>query len=529
MIGSEVLLHECLENAARREPGKAAVIFDNTAVSYSQIDRAANCLANAFIQHGLCRQDRVAIYLGNSLECVVSLYAALKAGGVFAIINPQAKKAKLAYILNDCGAQTLVTDAQGLAVVSDALHDCPHLSTIVVTDRNSHVEASPGSPGKECLSYKGIIEEGQSSRPPQSCIDIDLASLVYTSGSTGEPKGVMLTHLNMLTAARSIIHYLGNDSRDVVIDVLPLSFDYGLYQVLMSFMFGGTVVLERSFVYPYQILNSILRHKVTGFPLVPTVASMLLTLRNLGSRDFSHLRYVTSTGQTLPPAHIARLRQVFPNAEVFSMYGLTECKRVSFLPPEELDRRPSSVGKAIPNTEVYIVDEDGREITLARTPGQLVVRGSHVMAGYWGLPDKTAERLRPGRYPGERVLLTGDMFEKDEDGFLYFLGRRDDMFKSSGQFVSPREVENVLHECDGVAEAAVIGVDDEMLGQAVVAFVVKAQQSQMSESDIIGFCSRHLEKHLVPKKIVFCQSLPRTPTGKVHKSALRERDLEKGL
>ena len=276
-----------------------------------------------------------------------------------------------------------------------------------------------------------------STRPAQSCIDVDLASLVYTSGSTGEPKGVMLTHLGMLTAARSIVQYLGNRRDDVVIDMLPLSFDYGLYQVLMAFMFGGTVVLERSFVYPAQIVDSLIKNRVTGLPLVPTIAALLLATRDLGERRFPDLRYITSTGQVLPPAHIARLRQVFPAARIFSMYGLTECKRVSYLPPEELDRRPDSVGKAIPNTEVFIVDDEGNEIGEARRPGQLVVRGSHVMAGYWGLPEKTAATLRPGRYPGERVLYSGDTFEKDDEGFLYFVGRRDDMFKSSGATGEP--------------------------------------------------------------------------------------------
>ena len=512
-----MLLHDSLEENAQTLGSKPALVFENSEVSYGQLDQTANSLANALIQRGLRRQDRVVVYLGNSVESVVSLYAILKAGGIFVIVNPQVKAAKLAYILNDCQARVVITDGPGLAALPGNRADCPHLATVILTDID---RASP-SGWRECLSYEEIVAGYPGTRPAQSCIDIDLASLIYTSGSTGEPKGVMLTHLNMLTAARSISQYLENKPADIIVDVLPLSFDYGLYQVLMSVLFGGTVVLERSFVYPGQILESIARHKATGFPLVPTVASLLLTLRNLDGHDYPDLRYITSTGQTLPPAHIARLRQVFPRARIYSMYGLTECKRVSFLPPEELDRRPSSVGKAIPNTEVYIVDEDGNEITGARMAGQLVVRGSHVMAGYWGLPEKTAACLRPGRYPGERVLYTGDTFEKDEDGFLYFLGRRDDMFKSSGQLVSPKEVENVLHECEGVVEAAVIGVEDGILGQAVVAFVVKTKASRLGEKDIIDFCSRRLEKHMVPKRVVFCESLPRTSTGKILKSGLR--------
>ena len=515
-----MLLHETLEKNAESKGDKTALVFQGKTVYYSEINEAANSLGNALIQHGLKRQDRVAVYLGNSVETVVSLYAILKAGGVFVVVNPQVKAAKLAYILNDCRPQAMITDGPGIAALPSS-PGLAHLETIISTDQDdsSTRHGLPG--GRECLAYAEIVRSYPVSRPVQSCIDVDLASLIYTSGSTGDPKGVMLTHLNMLTAATSITQYLENNSEDVVIDVLPLSFDYGLYQILMCFMFGGTVVLERSFLYPGQILESLVRHRVTGFPLVPTIASLLLTLRNLDGREFPDLRYITSTGQTLPPPHIARLRQVFPKAGIYSMYGLTECKRVSFLSPEELDRRPSSVGKAIPNTEVYIIDEQGDEITEAGRAGQLVVRGSHVMAGYWGLPKRTAACLRPGRYPGERVLYTGDMFEKDEDGFLYFLGRSDDMFKSSGQLVSPKEVENVLHECDGVLEAAVIGVDDDILGQAVVAFVVRSKTSQLEEKDIVDFCSRRIEKHMVPKRVVFCESLPRTPTGKIQKSELR--------
>jgi long-chain acyl-CoA synthetase len=510
-----MLLQDTLERNAQLHPGKTALVFEDKHISYSEIDRYANSLANALIEKGLEKQDRVAICLGNTPETVISLYGTLKAGAIFVILNPQMKSDKLNYILNDCQVHTLITDNAGLANSPDT----PYLKTIIVTDRD--INSSFDKTRSDRYSdFHNIIQTYPPTKPPQKTIDIDLASLIYTSGSTGRPKGVMMTHLSMLTAARSITEYLQNTSDDVIIDVLPLFFDYGLYQVIMSFLFGGTVVLERSFLYPYKIIDSMIKFKVTGFPLVPTIAALLLTLRNLSGEKFPHLRYITNTGQSLPPSHITRLRNTFPQAKIFSMYGLTECKRVSYLPPEELDRRPSSVGRAIPNTETYIVDQNNKLITAPWTPGQLVVRGSHVMTGYWELPEKTAETLRPGRYPNERVLYTGDLFQQDEEGFLYFLSRMDDMFKSSGQFVSPKEVENVLVEYAGIVEAAVIGVPDNILGQSVVAFVVTNGPGKFDEQAIISFCSQRLEKHMVPKRVISCATLPKTSTGKIQKSEL---------
>jgi len=289
----------------------------------------------------------------------------------------------------------------------------------------------------------------------------------------------------------------------------------------MAFKFGGIAVLERAFVYPQQVVDLVVREKVTGWPMVPTIIAILLGLKNLDKHDFSSLRYITSTGQALPPKHIAYLREIFPRVKIYSMYGLTECKRVSYLPPEELDKRPNSVGKAMPNTEAYIVDEKGEEITEARKPGELVVKGPNVMKGYWNLRKETAKALRHGPYPGQKVLYTGDLFEKDEEGYLYFLGRKDDIIKTAGHMVSPKEVENVLCESEDVVEAAVVGVDDEILGHAIKAFVHLTDTSEATEEDIIKFCYENLEDFAAPKYIEFCQALPKTTTGKVQKRDLR--------
>ena len=355
-------------------------------------------------------------------------------------------------------------------------------------------------------------------RPPKQNIDADLAALIYTSASTGDPKGAMLTHLNMVSAATSITTYLENRPDDIILNTLPLSFDYGLYQVLMGFKIGGTVVLDKSFTYPHTVLQKISQEKVTGFPIVPTMAALLLEM-DLSKYDFSSLRYVTNTGAVLPTDHIKKLCTLLPHARLYSMYGLTECKRVSYLPPEQLKIRPSSVGKGMPNQEVYLVDKQGNRMGPGST-GELVVRGSHVMKGYWDLPDETSRVLKPGLWPNESVLHTGDLFRMDAEGFLYFVGRMDDMIKTSGKKVSPLEVENVLHEIDGVAEAVVIGIPDAILGQRVKAVIRVKQGATIREQDIIRYCVCRLEDHMVPRVVELVKELPRTESGKVNKGAL---------
>ena len=289
----------------------------------------------------------MAICLENSIDCVVALFAALKANGVFMVINQTTKSEKLAFILNNSRAKVLVTSPAKVQELSIQRPDCPNLAAIIAA---GGISDDLVGEDRQLVLLKGLMERysDRNMRPPKECIDIDLAALVYTSGSTGNPKGVMLTHLNIVSAATSITTYLENREDDIILNVLPLSFDYGLYQVLMAFKFGGTVVLERSMAYPFVLIQKLVDEKVTGFPIVPTVLSILLKL-DLSKYDLSHLRYVSNTGAALPVTHIRKLRELFPNVRIYSMYGLTECKRVSYLPPEMVDERPDSVGKAMPN------------------------------------------------------------------------------------------------------------------------------------------------------------------------------------
>jgi acyl-CoA synthetase (AMP-forming)/AMP-acid ligase II len=305
----------------------------------------------------------------------------------------------------------------------------------------------------------------------------------------------------------------------VILNVLPLAFDYGLYQMIMATRMGARLVLERSFTFPAQVLNLMIDEKVTAFPGTPTIFAILAEMKTLPSHDLSRVRLVTNTAAALPAKHIAMLKQAFPAARIFSMYGLTECKRCTYLPPQDIERKAGSVGIAIPNTELWIVDENGEKVG-PNIVGQLVIRGATVMRGYWEKPEASAEKLKPGPLPGEFVLWTGDYCRVDEEGYLYFVGRMDDIIKSRGEKVAPKEVENVLLDIAGVKEAAVIGVPDEILGQAVKAFVVLEHGAVMTEKSVQFACQAKLENFMVPKFVEFLPELPKTTTGKIKKTGL---------
>mgnify|MGYP002784347113 CR=1 FL=1 len=508
-----MLLHQFLELSADRAPDKVALICDGQRLTYADIEAQANRLANALRSQGLQRGDRVALFLPNSIELAIGIFAVLKAGGVFVPINHTTKFEKCAYILNNCEARALVTAGRQNALVHQLVAAVPSLKTVVLTSPVADSDRT------QFLSYDAIQADYSEQRPTPVNIDVDLACLIYTSGSTGEPKGVMSDHSNVVFAASSIIQYLGNVESDVVIGLLPLSFDYGLYQLLMVFKFGGTLVLEKGFTYPAVILKQIEEERVTGFPGVPTIFSVLLKM-DLSQFDLSSLRYITNTAAALPPSHITELRNTFPSVTLFSMYGLTETKRTLYLPPDQLDHRPGSVGIPIPGTEAWVEDEAGQRLPAGQV-GELVVRGRHVMRGYWNAPEKTAMRFRSGALPGDRLCYTGDLFRMDEEGFFYFVARKDDVIKSRGEKVPPKEVETVLYQLPGVHEAAVIGVPDPVLGQAIKAFVAVEPGISLTEADIIRHCRANLEDFMVPRFVEMCAELPKSANGKINKLELK--------
>ncbi len=509
-----LLVNDFLEQSAARYPDKVALVCAGQRLTYAEIDTMANRLANALLDHGVARGDRVVLNLPNTVELVVGIFATLKAGGTFVVVNHTTKREKLSYLANNCRATAWVTRARQARVAADVVREAPSLAFTVLTE-NGSAEAAQGNDA--VFSFDAIQGDFPATRPPRECIDQDLACLIYTSGSTGEPKGVMSAHCNVVFAASSIIAYLENVPEDIVINVLPLSFDYGLYQLLMVFKFGGTLVLERSFAYPAQILKRMVEERVTGFPGVPTLFAILLQM-DLSRYDLSRLRYITNTAAALPPSHIEQIRAKFPWAALFSMYGLTETKRTLYLPPQQLDVRPGSVGIAIPGTEGWIEDELGKRLGPNQV-GELVIRGGHVMRGYWEAPKATAERYRPGPLPGERVCYSGDLFRMDEDGCFYFVGRKDDIIKSRGEKVAPKEVENTLYSLPGVVEAAVVGVPDPVLGEAIKAFIV-TDGAKLNEQDVLRHCRGHLEDFMRPQIVECRDKSPKTDSGKIKKTEL---------
>jgi len=516
-----ILVQDFLTDSAKKIPQKTALIFENERWTYAALDEHTNHFAQSLIEFGFARQDRALIFLDNCPEIIISLYGILKATGIFVILNGSLKAKKLAYIINDSGARVLITHSNKATVVEEAVRQSArNIATVWIGD----VDKIPHTLTANATSWNDIFsEQSHRYRPDRAnspSLDIDLAALIYTSGSTGEPKGVMSTHANIIAAARSIIQYLENDERDIILNVLPLSFDYGLYQVLMAFMYGGTVVLERSFQYLHSVLKRIHAEHITGFPIVPTIMTMLFRLQHLADYQLNNLRYISNTGAALPAEHIRKFRTLFPNVKIFSMFGLTECKRVSYLPPDELDRRPTSVGKAIPNCEVFLLDEQGKVVAPGEI-GELVVRGANVMQGYWNAPEITAKYFRSGRYPGETLLYSGDLFRRDEQGFLYFVSRKDDIIKCKGERISPREIENVIHEIPHVLEVAVIGVPDEISGQAIHAFITIEDNFIVTENDVLKYCKENLESFALPQSIKFLPQLPKTANGKIDKAALK--------
>ena len=517
-----ILVHEFLSSSAQKFPDKEAIVQGDKRLSYKEVDDQSDLLASSLVEAGLERHDRVIIFGDNSVETIISIYGILKAGGVFIVLNGSLKGHKLDYIIKDSGSRIIIVQTTKKDIVSSL--------PVETLSKVSLVWFGSTEPRDQNNSYywdhfiKSSDKSGSIINQRRSeIIDRDLTTLIYTSGTTGEPKGVMTAHHNMVTASRSIIQYIENTQDDRILVVLPLSFDYGLYQVIMAFMFGGTIVLEKSFSFPIEIINILQKEKVTGFPIVPTILSLFLKLGNISEYDFPSLRYITNTAASLPVKHIRIFRDLFPDVRFFSMFGLTECKRISYLSPDLIDQKPGSVGKAIPNCETFVVDE--KELPVKRgVVGELIVRGSNVMLGYWNSKELTNRVYRHWGNQREKVLFTGDLFYEDEEGFLYFVGRKDDMIKTKGERVSPKEIENILCGLDGISEAAVVGIPDEILGQAVKAFIVKKDDAALSKNDILLFCSKNMESFMMPKEIVFLEFLPKSSNGKVDKKLLKQMD-----
>ena len=512
------VLGEALQNSATENPDKTAIIIKDESHTYSMLYIQAKAMALYLVNSGINKGDRVAIYMNNTWECIVSIYGITMAGGAFLVINPQTKSDKLLYILNDSGAKILISEHQLKNQYLQIITESHHLNKIIVTGKNQDIDLFTGI---EIIKFEDVTSSKQTStKTLPNVIPNDLAALIYTSGSTGFPKGVMMSHQSMVFASWSLTQYLRLTKRDRIIVLSPFAFDYGLYQLLMTITISASLIVEQSFTFQKSIYNLIDKYQPTVFPGVPTIYAMMIASYKKSPFKLECIEKITNTAAALPAESIPELKKIFPNALIFKMYGLTECKRVCYLEPELIDLKPGSVGKAIPGTEVYLLSEDGKPVE-PNQRGLLHIRGPHVMMGYWNKEDLSNQMLKPGLLPGEKVLFSNDWFKKDEDGCLYFLGRNDDIIKTRGEKVSPVEIENVIYKIEGIKEVAVLGTPNNIMGESIVAFITLNSQP-MNEKEIQKACADKLEMFMVPQKVIFVDEMPKSTNGKIDKKELRK-------
>ena len=511
------LVHDFISRAARQWPAAPALVHGAARLDYTALAQAVAEAAQTLLGTGLGRAERVAVYLEKRLENVAACFGAAAAGAVFVPVNPLLKAQQVAYILADCNVRVLLTSPERLAQLAPVLAACPALHTVFVTGEPVALA------GLQVRAWAGPPAPPGPALAPHRVIDADMAAILYTSGSTGQPKGVVLSHRNLVAGAHSVAQYLALSPQDRVLAVLPLSFDYGLSQLTTAFHAGACVVLINH-LFARDIARAVADEAITGLAAVPP---LWLQLAQLAWPAECSLRYLTNSGGAMPRPAIDALRAALPRAELFLMYGLTEAFRSTYLPPAELAMRPDSIGRAIPNAEVMVVRPDGSRCAPGE-PGELVHRGALVALGYWNDPARTAERFRPapGQDPalpgGELAVWSGDTVRQDEQGYFYFIGRSDDMIKVSGYRISPAEIEEVVYATRMVGEAAAFGVPHPALGQAIVVLAV-ASADTVTPAALLKECQRRLPAYMVPAHIEMCSGpLPRNPNGKIDRSALRQ-------
>jgi acyl-CoA ligase (AMP-forming) (exosortase A-associated) len=520
----DFLIHHMLRSSAQRLPNKEAMVHGKERLSYSEVARRTAGLAHGLREAGLQRGDRIGIYLEASVPQVVSIFGISEAGGVYVPINAQLFAEQVAHIAKDCGMKGLITTASKLAALEGTLKEIPSLEFLVVVD-----EGTTPVVKLPVHHYEALCALPPDSTFREISISKDLAAILYTSGSTGKPKGVMLSHANVMAGSSIVSTYLGITESERILAVLPFSFDAGMNQLMTAFQQGGTIVLI-NFVFAREIVQALLKERITGLAGVPTLWSLLSQPNStLQKQPLPDLRYITNTGGAMPQSVLKVLRETLTTTKIVLMYGLTEAFRSTYLPPEELDRRPTSMGKAIPDTEIIVVNEHGKLCNPGEI-GELVHRGPTVSLGYWNRPDDTNRVLRPNPLlppelgDCERVCYSGDLVKMDEDGFLFFVGRRDTMIKSSGYRISPTEVEEALTSSGKLRYAAVIGIPDEILGQTIKAFVVARDGERLDTDQLIEHCGSRLPRYMLPKTVEVLGEMPKTSSGKVDYPALRRRE-----
>ncbi|WMS86422.1 acyl-CoA ligase (AMP-forming), exosortase A system-associated [Pleionea litopenaei] len=517
------LLSQLITDRAAATPEATALLHKQQSLSYRQLNNAVNHFANLLEQLNIRAGDRVAVYLPKQFETVIALFGALHFGAVMVPINPQLRASQVEHILNDSEASILVTSQQRW----QGLHrpqpsELKHLTNVVLIDRLSENLRSAVLPSTiKMVEWALNVEESRLSTPSND--HLALAALLYTSGSTGKAKGVMLSHQNMVEGAKSVAQYLENTSSDRLLALLPLSFDYGFSQLTTAFLSGASVVLL-DYLLPRDVIKAINHYQVTGVAAVPPVWIQLSELD--WPESLPSLRYWTNSGGAMPTTTLQRLQQVMPNAAPYLMYGLTEAFRSTYLPPERVIDKPTSMGKAIPNAEILVLNEHGNPVA-AGEQGELVHRGVHVAQGYWQAPEKTAERFKPLPHwvtggISEIAVYSGDQVTVDDEGFLYFVSRNDEMIKSSGHRISPQEIEEVIYQIPDIAESAVLGVPHPVLGQGILLLYCPKEGKELAQNDIQTHCRQQLPNYMQPHASIKQTTLPKNANGKIDRAHLRQ-------
>jgi acyl-CoA synthetase (AMP-forming)/AMP-acid ligase II len=513
-----MLINHFLENSAQKYPDKLAVWFQNHWSTYAEIDSLANRLANYLIENNVKPGDRVAILYENSVDYIISYFAILKAGAITVALNTDTTSDSLIYALNDSGAKAIITNKKYDRYLIPAIQNTPDLKNVITTQKD--MSAYEGT-GRRCICLQDIYGQGDDSSPGVQCADVDAASIVYTSGSSGKPKGVTLSHLNVVSNTLSIVQYLELTETDRIMVVLPFYYIYGQSLLTTHFYIGGSVVVDNRFTFPQVVLQTMQKNEVTGFSGVPSTFMILLNKSAVRKFTFDKLRYVTQAGGAMAAAIQQETAKVFAPAKLYIMYGTTEASpRLSYVEPEMLSNKWGSIGRPIPNVEMFIVDDKGQKLP-ANTVGEIVARGPNIMMGYWNDPAGTAEVLKNGLY------YTGDLGEMDEDGYFYIVGRSKDIIKSGGFRLSPKEIEEALLSIEGVFEVAVIGMQDEILGEAIKAYIVtNGSTTEITEDTILKSLANLLPPYKHPKYIEFRTQLPKNKSGKIMKTELKKELLE---
>jgi L-proline---[L-prolyl-carrier protein] ligase len=513
------LIGHLVESSAQRAPDAVAVVDRDRELTYGELEARSNQLARLLIELGVRRNDRVLIYLDKSLESILAIYGILKAGAAYVPLDPQAPGGRLGYIARDAGARVALTGAEKQADWETVFAAAPELKSLVVLNQG---DAAP-PPGVRAFTAADL--GGLDDAPPRpGAIDADLAYILYTSGSTGVPKGVMLTHRNCLGFVEWAAEEFRVSAEDRLSSHAPLHFDLSTFDLYAAALVGAPVILVPTglSVFPSQVRSFIEAARITVWYSVPSILTMLVLRGGLQNGDFEALRTILFAGEVFPTKHLRRLMELLPHVRFANLYGPTETNVCTWWEVEPLadDASEIPIGRAIENVDAFAVTDDG-QLAGAGEVGELYVRGPTVMQGYLGDPEKTAARLvsNPfGEILDQPVYRTGDLVQKADDGTYRFLGRRDDQIKSRGYRIELGDVEAALYDHPSVAECAVVAVPDELITNRLEAYVVVREE--VSKRELLQSCAARVPAYMVPSELRFAEALPRTSTGKVDRRAL---------